>query len=453
VFVAILVWSEMTKSSLEGVSAPERALALIVGRTMELQEALVRAPAWERKLYELTMTEGASELRQAVEWYEELARYSLDPLVDVRLAILRGELGDAARLRATLDQWRARGQPFDTYVPLLAAAYLGAPLSADEQPRVEAERSMRPDWFRTRLAVRLARRVGDDAWLAQARREEARRVAPLLLRIRALAAIDLALLVAGVLGVWALLARRRHARERQTRAGDARLPPPWTARAGVVALIRGGAGTALMAAALLGVSRWAADSALLEALSIPLINLPVLVIARRRLFAPAATGFARGVGLRVRPGAFGTVVVVIALLAAAGVIVDLGVGLLGQGFGLSVHWTEWFDPDIAWGPRSMLVAGLLSAVVFAPLFEEIVFRGLLYGTLRSRFGWAVSAALSACVFALAHGYGAGGFLSVFLSGVLWAVAYEATGSLWPGIGAHAINNLSASLTVIWLLRG
>src|SRR2546425_6471066 len=38
------------------------------------------------------------------------------------------------------------------------------------------------------------------------------------------------------------------------------------------------------------------------------------------------------------------------------------------------------------------------------------------------------------------------FRSVFVSGVLWAWAYERTGSLVPSITAHAVDNLSAALT-------
>jgi hypothetical protein len=45
-----------------------------------------------------------------------------------------------------------------------------------------------------------------------------------------------------------------------------------------------------------------------------------------------------------------------------------------------------------------------------------------------------------------------GFISVLWSGVLWAWLYEKTGSLLPGILAHAINNLLVCLAVMALLR-
>jgi len=77
---------------------------------------------------------------------------------------------------------------------------------------------------------------------------------------------------------------------------------------------------------------------------------------------------------------------------------------------------------------------------------------VLYASLRSRFGVAPAAALSAAVFAVAHGYGVLGFVAVFWSGALWALAYERTGSLWPGIIAHSAGNLMATVSVVGLLR-
>jgi membrane protease YdiL (CAAX protease family) len=63
-----------------------------------------------------------------------------------------------------------------------------------------------------------------------------------------------------------------------------------------------------------------------------------------------------------------------------------------------------------------------------------------------------AAFISAGIFALAHGYGLIGFLSVFWSGLIWAWIYERTGSLLPGMIAHAVNNLLVCLSVIALLR-
>jgi membrane protease YdiL (CAAX protease family) len=90
--------------------------------------------------------------------------------------------------------------------------------------------------------------------------------------------------------------------------------------------------------------------------------------------------------------------------------------------------------------------------VFAPLFEELAFRGLLFAILRRKFRFLPAALISAGIFGVAHGYGLVGLVSVCWSGVLWAWIYEKTGSLLPGILAHAINNLLVCLAVMALLR-
>jgi hypothetical protein len=95
---------------------------------------------------------------------------------------------------------------------------------------------------------------------------------------------------------------------------------------------------------------------------------------------------------------------------------------------------------------------LVEYVIFAPVFEELAFRGLLFAILRRKFRFLPAALMSASIFAIAHGYGLVGFISVLWSGLLWAWMYEKTGSLLPGILAHAINNLLVCLAVMALLR-
>src|SRR5207249_4754609 len=98
--------------------------------------------------------------------------------------------------------------------------------------------------------------------------------------------------------------------------------------------------------------------------------------------------------------------------------------LVAGSLDLSSHWTEWLDEDLVWGTVPVVGTSIVEYVVMAPVFEEMVFRGLLFATLRRRFGWIGSAVISTAVFAAAHAYGALGFASVFWTGVLWAWAYE-----------------------------
>lgn len=80
-------------------------------------------------------------------------------------------------------------------------------------------------------------------------------------------------------------------------------------------------------------------------------------------------------------------------------------------------------------------------VVVVPPAEELLFRGILYTWMRSRWGVAASVGVSSLVFGLMHGLL---FLPVAaLFGVFLALVYERSGSLWPAICCHAVINLSA----------
>ena len=449
VVAVLLVRLHAGESRLAGLEDPERALALIVSRTMDLQAALAGTAAWERRLYALTLSDAGSEIDQAIEWYDELVARSLAPGVDLRLAILLGEADRRERLERTLRQWRVRGEPLASHGQAVAAAYLEAG-EVDSAAASAVLGALGPGWFADVLALRLAARLDNPVVAATARAAIAVRAGPLLWRLRALTALDVGLLVLGVVGARALARRRPDGRRA---VADAALPPPWSLGAGLATLVRGGALAALVLLALLvGAHGLAGQPLLAEALDQPLMYLPLLLLVRRTLLGPAGLDFAAAFGLRLRPAGWRPCVQATLALVAAGIGIDLGLALLGGPLGLMSHWAEWFDGDLAWGSAAAVGVTLLGAVVFAPVFEELIFRGLLHGTLRARLAWPLAASGSALVFALAHGYSAAGFLSVFLSGVLWAWVYERTGSLLPPILAHVINNAAVALTLTALLR-
>jgi ABC-2 type transport system permease protein len=81
---------------------------------------------------------------------------------------------------------------------------------------------------------------------------------------------------------------------------------------------------------------------------------------------------------------------------------------------------------------------IVLAVVAAPAFEELIFRGLVYGGLRRSlpFGWAALA--SAAIFAVVHP--PAGALPVFGLALAAAWAYERSGLLVAPMLAHAVYN-------------
>src|SRR5436305_12052817 len=129
-FVVFVFWIHHGASRGEQVDEPERALAVVVGRTLDLDEGVDRAPAWERRLYTALLGARADDLAQAIGWYEELEAFSPDPTVDLHLAILEGEAGRLARLRRRVAEWARRDGGFPALRGWLAGARLGAPARA-----------------------------------------------------------------------------------------------------------------------------------------------------------------------------------------------------------------------------------------------------------------------------------------------------------------------------------
>ncbi len=96
--------------------------------------------------------------------------------------------------------------------------------------------------------------------------------------------------------------------------------------------------------------------------------------------------------------------------------------------------------------------GVISIAVIAPVVEEVVFRGFVYGGLRHRLGVPAALVISSAVFALAHSLSVGGSIlllapSLFIAGLVLAWVYERTKSLVPGMLLHATFNLIAVLAI------
>ena len=86
-----------------------------------------------------------------------------------------------------------------------------------------------------------------------------------------------------------------------------------------------------------------------------------------------------------------------------------------------------------------VVLTVLSMVVLAPIIEEILFRGLLFGALAPRLGVLAGALITALLFGAVHG-DLVLFPALAALGFIAALAYAATGNLTVAIALHAINN-------------
>jgi membrane protease YdiL (CAAX protease family) len=304
-------------------------------------------------------------------------------------------------------------------------------------------------WFYDRLAERLAQRAHDTALLDRLQEQAAVRVDRQFIWSHRLTFVQLGAMAAGTF-VCILLWFRRNEPSSFVRLHEPGVPPPWPGGVGAAVLLRGGAIGAMLTALFLIYAP--PENVSLRALAIPMTNVPLLLLAYRYLFRPAGMTFDEGFGLEIGWARVGRLAAAVSAVVAVGLWGEWVVDRLSEPFHLTSHWTEWFDADLVWASPTLTAMSLVEYVIFAPLFEELAFRGLLFAILRRKFRFLPAALISASIFAIAHGYGLVGFISVLWSGLLWAWMYEKTGSLLPGMLAHAINNFLVCLSVMALLR-
>ncbi len=191
---------------------------------------------------------------------------------------------------------------------------------------------------------------------------------------------------------------------------------------------------------------------------IPGWSVAICVVALPVLVMPAVW-LARGDGMLAIVGAF----FLAALLAVIIAVVPLGLQAVpALGFravggrpivlgtmatiGLSVAVSQiGLDPkgmkqavETARDPR-LLALSLLLLAGLAPLVEELLFRGILYGWLASRWGTMVAWIASSLAFAAAH-VELAHILLVLPLGLWFGWLRRRTDSLWPSLVAHAVNN-------------
>jgi membrane protease YdiL (CAAX protease family) len=133
-----------------------------------------------------------------------------------------------------------------------------------------------------------------------------------------------------------------------------------------------------------------------------------------------------------------------AQVAIGAVVVALGVPLVGNTEGISEIRAD----------RTYVVSLVITAVVAAPIVEEMVFRGVILRGLRSRLPVVASIGLQGVLFGIAHvdpvrGVGNIGLVMVLSGvGISLGVAAVLLGRIGPSIVAHAIFNGAVLLIVL-----
>ena len=125
------------------------------------------------------------------------------------------------------------------------------------------------------------------------------------------------------------------------------------------------------------------------------------------------------------------IVILIAFLYAESIL-----SVLIGGF-LNAEGAVQQQSGIVIGGQQLL--SILNVIVMAPLAEEIVCRGAVYGGIRRKLGVVPSVILGGIVFGLIHFNGWISLVMMFM-GMVMCVVYEKTGSLIYTIILHMINN-------------
>ncbi len=90
-----------------------------------------------------------------------------------------------------------------------------------------------------------------------------------------------------------------------------------------------------------------------------------------------------------------------------------------------------------------------SAVVVSPIYEEILYRGFLYQAFRNSIGKSMAIVLSAILFSLVHLPSYDILLINFINGILLALIYEKTKSIYSPIIVHGGFN-GCLLTIVFI---
>lgn len=84
-----------------------------------------------------------------------------------------------------------------------------------------------------------------------------------------------------------------------------------------------------------------------------------------------------------------------------------------------------------------ILTSILIGAVFAPVLEEVLFRGLLYQAWERRWGWIPAMVLTSTLFGLYHPI----FWAAFTTSIVLVCVFRRTGSLWSSILVHSFFNL------------
>ena len=435
---ALLLWSVTSSEVAIDSATTSRDLERLGSRLLSFDSRLSEFSDFEQGMFRLWGEDGNTEA-QLRQWYAEISHQQRTPLDELYAGILDGEAELRTDLLKSMEEWKTKDPASLEFRQILSVVYLEGNSVDIDHDRLQARLAEKvpTNWFYFQLARRLASDAGDQRLQESFQYQFQRWTDPHVWKWRMLISVELLVAGIGFIGFVCVTVMwiKRSAVRRPQRFSH-RISP-WTFYEGLAVLARGGALSIILLVLLAVVPN---GVNLLEDYGSILLYFPTVILVIIFLVRPKNLSALQVLGGKNSPQRLGSSFLIFLSVIGVGLVGDWLIMLVGDSLEIAVHWTEWFIPQLVWGSQTNLLKTIVEVVLFAPFFEEIIFRGIVFTTLRAKFSFSVSMIASAAIFALAHGYGPIAFLAVFWSGLLWAWSYERTGSVVPGMCAHAINN-------------
>jgi membrane protease YdiL (CAAX protease family) len=361
----------------------------------------------------------------------------------LRLGVIYGHRGYAEQSAEMLALAASLDEENSEYYHALAEVYADESVSEDRLQAKAALIASREGWLTDLVLVDVHRRLGPEGGLGAVeaqRRARSLRFAAGLLGVGTVTGLLLAL---GVVTIVVLIFRKGL----RLSEPKARLPfmVPWTVIDAIEAvavllfvMVAGGLATSLLLGELLNPEDWPLGRPILMGIQYLLVSGVTIAVIWHRM-GPRASRPLRVLGVRAKralrligTGLTGYGAFLTGMLAIA--------ALLGRLIGDAMPLAQSTEEIIGSAQSAGEIAIYFVLVcVFAPVFEELIFRGYVYAGLRRIMSVRTAIISGAAIFAAVH-LNAEAFLVVGLIGALLCYLYERTRSLIPGIIAHGVHN-------------
>lgn len=105
-------------------------------------------------------------------------------------------------------------------------------------------------------------------------------------------------------------------------------------------------------------------------------------------------------------------------------------------FAVQYSNTSLFDQ-----PFQIYILSILSLIFITPIYEEILFRGIILNFFKTRYSFLIGLFISSSLFGLIHNYDILYIVFATSMGISFSLLYKKTNSIFPCIIAHIIYNI------------